>query len=135
MTEVRVSAGLLLDPNGRVLLVRKKGTTAFMQPGGKPDLGESPAQALAREIAEEVGLRIPVHRMRPLGTFRAPAANEPGHEVIADALAVTLSTQESEQASAQAEIAEMTWIEPQAHRDIPLAPLTERYLLPLLRSN
>lgn len=48
---------------------------------------------------------------------------------------MTLSTQESEQASAQAEIAEMTWIEPQAHRDIPLAPLTERYLLPLLRSN
>ena len=52
---IRVVAALIRDDAGRVLLVRKRGTTAFMQPGGKRDLGEDDLAALAREIAEELG--------------------------------------------------------------------------------
>jgi len=47
-------AALIRDGAGRVLLVRKRGTTAFMQPGGKRDSGEDDVTALAREIDEEV---------------------------------------------------------------------------------
>ena len=38
---IRVVAALIRDPGGRVLLVRKLGSQAFMQPGGKRDVGES----------------------------------------------------------------------------------------------
>jgi hypothetical protein len=30
-----IAAALLLDPQGRTLLVRKRGTAFFMQPGGQ----------------------------------------------------------------------------------------------------
>ena len=50
---ISVVAALIRDPDGRVLLVRKRGTEAFMQPGGKRDVGESDVAALSREIAEE----------------------------------------------------------------------------------
>ena len=43
-----VSAAVITDASGRVLVVRKHGTTVFMQPGGKPETGESAAEALAR---------------------------------------------------------------------------------------
>ena len=36
-TPIRIVAALIRDEAGRVLLVRKRGTAAFMQPGGKRD--------------------------------------------------------------------------------------------------
>jgi hypothetical protein len=48
-----VVAALIRDDGGRVLLVRKRGTAAFMQPGGKRGAGESDVAALAREIDED----------------------------------------------------------------------------------
>jgi 8-oxo-dGTP diphosphatase len=69
------------DDRGRVLSVRKRGTDRFMLPGGKPEPGESPADAAAREVAEELGVVVPVEELVLLGRFEAAAANEPGHTV------------------------------------------------------
>ncbi len=83
MTVIRIVAALVQDEACRVLLVRKKGTRAFMQPGGKLRDSESHLAALERELAEE--LRCCVRPGSPvfLGTFTAPAANEPGYVVEA----------------------------------------------------
>lgn len=58
---VDVAIGLLRRPDGRVLLAeRKPGKDAagfWELPGGQIEPGESPAQAAARELAEEVGVR------------------------------------------------------------------------------
>jgi TDG/mug DNA glycosylase family protein len=50
---------LVLDPDDRVLLVRFDwpDKTVWALPGGGVDAGEPPEQALARELAEECGLR------------------------------------------------------------------------------
>ena len=48
---ISIVAALIRDEAGRVLLVRKRGTHAFMQPGGKRDPGEDDATALVRERA------------------------------------------------------------------------------------
>lgn len=42
MTErpvIEVVAALVTGPDGRTLLVRKRGTVLFMNPGGKPEAG------------------------------------------------------------------------------------------------
>jgi len=51
-TTIRIAAALLIGGDGHTLLVRKRGTQAFMQPGGKIDAGEQPAEALARVMFE-----------------------------------------------------------------------------------
>ena len=84
-----VSAAVITDAAGRVLVVRKHGTAVFMQPGGKPEPGESAAEALARELHEELGLIVAADALEPLGTFESDAANEPGHRVIAAAFRAT----------------------------------------------
>src|SRR5262245_61729935 len=71
---ISVVAALIRDENGRVLLVRKRGTAAFMQPGGKRDPGESDIAALARELIEELGCRVAEGSARPLGVFECAAA-------------------------------------------------------------
>ncbi|WP_408734888.1 NUDIX domain-containing protein [Asaia platycodi] len=44
MRVIHIAAALLHDGAGRLLLVRKHGTVAFMQPGGKIEPGETPVQ-------------------------------------------------------------------------------------------
>ncbi|MDX9885795.1 Nudix family hydrolase [Thauera sp.] len=59
---VDVSAGVLLRPDGRYLLGQRAQDTVYAGywefPGGKVEPGETPAQALCRELEEELGIRV-----------------------------------------------------------------------------
>ena len=89
---IRIAAALLIGPDGRTLLVRKRGTEAFMQPGGKIEAHEQPVHALARELEEELGLVIDPAHATYLGQFSAPAANEPGFVVQAELFQLTIDS-------------------------------------------
>jgi 8-oxo-dGTP pyrophosphatase MutT (NUDIX family) len=126
---IRIAAALLIDPQGRTLLVRKRGTQAFMQPGGKIDAGESPVQALVRELHEELGLQIDPERAVHLGQFSAPAANEPGFQVQAELFRVD----SAEAVAPAAEIEEVRWLAADQAATLELAQLTRDLILPLYR--
>jgi 8-oxo-dGTP diphosphatase len=58
---VVVSAGgLITDPDGRVLLVKPNYRDHWTLPGGICEHGEPPHAGCAREVAEEIGLNLPV---------------------------------------------------------------------------
>ncbi|WP_231123790.1 precorrin-6y C5,15-methyltransferase (decarboxylating) subunit CbiE [Nocardioides sambongensis] len=123
---IRVVAVFVRDLAGRILTVRKRGTDAFMQPGGKPEPGESPEQTGIRELAEELGAELA--DLRLLGEWTAAAANEAGRLVQA----VVFSARLVRMSGVQAEIEELHWYDPAAP-DIPaerLAPLLRDVVLP-----
>ncbi len=128
-SRINVVAAVVVDEAGRTLVVRKHGTTAFMQPGGKPDPGESSVRALQRELAEELTITVAACDITALGTHVAEAANEPGHLVDAELFRVTLRSEPR----AAAEIDEIAWIDPHEPGDIDLAPLTRDIVLDLVR--
>ncbi|TNB97260.1 NUDIX domain-containing protein [Pseudomonas jessenii] len=128
---IRIAAALLLNAEGQTLLVRKRGTTAFMQPGGKIEAHELPVHALARELEEELGLRIDPAQACFLGQFSAPAANEPGFVVQAEIFQLTINTD----VMPAAEIEEVIWIDPATDAGLVLAPLTRDLILPFYRSS
>jgi len=72
---VVVAAGALItDPTGRVLLVKPNYRDRWALPGGICELGEPPQTGCGRELAEELGMDIPVGRLlatdwsQPYGT-------------------------------------------------------------------
>ncbi|MBU8821657.1 NUDIX hydrolase [Mycolicibacterium goodii] len=126
---LRIVAAVVLDDDGYVLVVRKRGTTAFMQPGGKIEPGEQPLAALQREVVEELGTAVEPSSVRSLGRHRAIAANEPGHTVDAYLYLVRLDGTPA----VAAEIGEMAWVDPSAPGDVELAPLTRDTVFALAR--
>lgn len=128
---LRIAAALLIGSDGQTLLVRKRGTHAFMQPGGKIDAGEQPVEALARELHEELNLRIDPAAAVYLGKFSAPAVNEPGFTVEAELFQVWIDVP----VTPAAEIEEVRWIDPAGDGGLLLAPLTRDLILPFYRAS
>lgn len=124
---ISIVAAVIRDEAGQMLVVRKRGTDVFMQPGGKSEPGEEDIAALARELNEELGCRLVPETTRALGRFGSVAANEPGWRVEANVYAVEVEGS----IEPQAEIAEMRWIGPTAASHLVLAPLIRDHILPL----
>ena len=125
---IRIVAAVATNARGETLLVRKRGTSAFMQPGGKRAAGETALEALTRELLEELGCAP--HACARLGIFRAPAANEHGFTVEAELFSARLA----QEPRPSGEIEELAWIDPDGAIPYALAPLTRDHALPLARA-
>ncbi|MDP5685924.1 NUDIX domain-containing protein [Pseudomonas aeruginosa] len=123
-----ISAACLFDDQGNLLLVRKRGTQAFMLPGGKREPGETPLAALQRELLEELRLPMGASTFEHLGSFQAPAANEANTRVDADIYVARLP----HAVCAQAELEEPAWLVPGQAQPDNLAPLLRDHVLPAL---
>lgn len=128
--KIKIAAAVLLNEHGQLLLVRKRGSVAFMQPGGKIAPGESAEEALSRELKEELCLDLTPRDFCYVGGFAAPAANEPNHVVEADLFEASVAADAPRRA---AEIEEIAWIDPDCPATPTLAPLTRDEILPRYR--
>ncbi|MES1770940.1 NUDIX domain-containing protein [Escherichia coli] len=124
---IHIAAAVIMDDKGRLLLVRKRGTAYFMQPGGKIEPGEDAHSALIRELREELNLELSQEELTPLGEFTDSAANEPGHLLHACMFRMERRIQDVKPA---AEIEEVLWLSPSSISSWLLAPLTLNKIVP-----
>lgn len=99
-----------------------------MQAGGKIDEGESPLEALLRELAEELHFAPGEDEPKFLGTFSCIAANEPDHLLEAHLFRVRAA---KHQLTVAAELEEAIWVSIESARQMRLAPFTRDFVLPL----
>lgn len=65
-------AWVLVD-DGRILCARSRGRDVFYIPGGKLESGETPHDALLREVKEELAVDLVPSTLRHFGTYAAQA--------------------------------------------------------------
>lgn len=77
MARPRVAAGVLIrDTSGNVLMVKPTYKDGWDIPGGYVEPDESPGQACAREVAEELGLTRPPGRLLVVDWAPHPAEGD-----------------------------------------------------------
>ncbi len=118
--------GLATIEGDRLLVVRKKGTRAFILPGGKPEGAEHDLDALSREVNEELGCSIANVRFE--GAFTDAAAEIPDTIVTVRLYAGELIGHPHP----ASEIEELAWVPLTGSCDLPLAPSLTNKILPHL---
>ncbi|WP_212522869.1 (deoxy)nucleoside triphosphate pyrophosphohydrolase [Actibacterium sp. MT2.3-13A] len=129
MKVVLVSAVALIDADGRVLLAQRpegKSMAGLWEfPGGKVEAGESPEDALIRELHEELGIDTWASCLAPL-TFAS-------HTYDDFHLLMPLFACRKWQGIVQAREGQaLKWVRPEALRDYPMPP-ADIPLIPILR--
>lgn len=129
MTVVLVSAVALIDPDGRILLAQRpegKSMAGLWEfPGGKVEPGETPEQALIRELHEELGIDTWQSCLAPL-TF-ASHSYETFHLLMPlFACRKWNGTPESREGQA------LKWVRANQLKDYPMPP-ADIPLIPILR--
>ncbi len=62
--------GVVFDEAGRMLLTQRRDLPFWCLPGGRVDPGETPMEAVVREVAEETGLAVEMERL--VGVYCMP---------------------------------------------------------------
>lgn len=93
--------------NGRVLSTRSRGKDRYYLPGGKREAGETDAQALLREIREELTVALDPASLVHVGTFTAPAHGHPAGVLVQ---MTCYRARYTGQLQAAAEIEEIVWL-------------------------
>ena len=124
-----VAACALIDPDGRVLIAQRPadkqmgGLWEF--PGGKVEAGESPEEALIRELAEELGIAVQEACLAPF-SFAS-------HSYADFHLLMPLYVCRRWQGEPQAkEHTALKWVRPKDLKDYPMPP-ADVPLIPMLR--
>jgi mutator protein MutT len=126
--DIHKAGGVILKDR-RLLVTRSAGKDVFVAPGGKLENGETPEEALEREIMEEVRVKIDVSRLEKLGTFQAIAA---GHEDKTLEMNVFIIHEMFGEPIPSSEVEEIMWVNSQT-KDVALGSIFEHDVIPLLK--
>lgn len=99
-----------------------------MMAGGKIEKGETPEQALIRELNEELNLVVIPEDIKLLGTHSTNAVNETNTIVTAHIYHIIIADTDI---TVSSEIAEAKWLTKENYKETKLAHLLEEFSIPI----
>ena len=126
---IHKAAGILIKD--RKLLVEKSiNKDFFIAPGGSIEEGETPEEALVRELKEEFSVEVRISDLEKYGDFYAEAAGQPGKNVHMIAYKVLAWDGEPEPSS---EVEKLLWITSAIPNEIQVGSIFEHQIIPRLK--
>lgn len=125
--------------DGKVLLVLRKedelpeAHLKWEYPGGKVDFGETPQEAIVREVFEETGVKVKVNRLLPFvqtNYWKYPWGNQ---QTLCFIFVCDFVKQET--ASGDHHVEKIDWVEIKKVKDLSSLPGTNEILKAVLENN
>jgi len=123
-------AGGILVRERKILVERSKDKEFFIAPGGSVEKGETPSQALIRELLEEFRLKVFERNLSEFGRFYANAAGQESLVVRMDVFRVDKWNGEPKPDN---EVEEIAWINSSIPKGLKVGSIFEHEVIPRLR--
>jgi len=130
-TEDIYKASGIIIVDRKVLVERSKGKEYFIHPGGKIESGETPEQAVVRELKEEFQIAVAEEDLEHFDSNTAPAANSPEVDVHMEVFLVKKWRGEIKPDS---EVEEIRWLTSKVPNDMKIGSIMEHETIPKLKA-
>jgi 8-oxo-dGTP diphosphatase len=130
MGDIYKASGILIRDR-KLLFTRAKGKTVFIDPGGKIEQGETPKQALIRELKEELSIDVNENDLEYFGEFSDISANNASKTVH---MTVFLVKKWRGEIKPSAEIEELKWLDSYITEDTRVGSIFGGKTLPAIKS-
>lgn len=127
--DIHKAAGIIIK-NRRLLVERSVNKEFFISPGGSTEEGETPKQALVRELKEEFNIQVLEKDLVRFGVFHAEAAGQEDKVVRMDVFKVNKYSGEPVPSS---EVEEIAWVTASNEQNLPLGSIFEHQVIPKLK--
>ncbi len=126
MKLIKKSAMAIVKDN-KLLVVRKKGSRDYLMPGGKPEGKETPIEALARELKEEIDCGFDNASLTFLGHFEDFTSDGKAKVSIELFTGEIIGTPKP-----SSEIEELKWISVHDTLNPSVTPIIKKQIMPFL---
>lgn len=130
-SNIHKAAGIIIK-DSHLLVTKSFSQSFFVSPGGKLEAGETPEQALIRELLEELHITVVAADLVKFGSFSAPATGQEHRLVHIDVFRVNSWTGDI---TPSREIEQVMWISSQVPTDLKLGSIFAHEVLPHLKSS
>jgi 8-oxo-dGTP pyrophosphatase MutT (NUDIX family) len=129
--DIHKAAGVIIRER-KLLVCHGKGKDTFVSPGGKIEEGETPKQALIRELKEELRLDVGEEELEPFGTFYAwsAGAENVGKRICMEVFMVTTVVSDI---TPDNEIDEIRWVTSELPKEFALGSIFAHEVIPKLK--
>ncbi len=128
--DIYKAAGILIKDR-KLLIEKSENKEFFIAPGGSIEEGETPKEALVRELWEEFNIKVSASDFEEFGHFHAKAAGQ--EENIVHMNVFIVKKWEGEP-SPHAEVREIMWVTSDIPKDIKIGSIFEHEVIPRLKS-
>ena len=129
-SDIHKASGIIIIDR-KVLVERSVGKEYFIHPGGKVESGETPKQAVIRELKEEFTIDVKEEDLEEFDNNSAPAANSPEVDVHMD---VFLVKKWYGEITPDNEVEETRWLTSDVPKDIKVGSIMEHETIPKLKA-
>ncbi len=127
--DIHKAAGILIRDR-KLLVERSKGKEFFIAPGGSIEDGETPEEAVIRELLEEFQVTVYPEDLSIFGKFRARAAGQ--EDKIVEMQVFNVANWQGEP-TADNEVEEIRWVTSQPEAGIKIGSIFEHEVIPRLK--